>query len=102
MPQSILDYNPALTVDALTVEWIPELIKPEQQLAVAIIAEEQDLVLITRSVLTIGRVELILPGCWDVVVAAGDFAGMVLDMRKPIEDMIVLCDAINLHYNIEM
>lgn len=88
-------------LDSVFMDAIKELVLPPYRLAFAIVAEEQDLVMITRSVLMLGKAEVILPGCWDATVASGDFEGTVVDRRGMLEDVITMCDALNLNYVVE-
>lgn len=89
-------------LDLVFIDAVQELIDPSHRLAMAIIAEEQDLVLITRSVLMLGsKVEMPLPGCWDATVMTGDFEGTCVDARQNLEDVITMCDVLNLNYVVE-
>lgn len=88
-------------IDDVFIEMVQDLIAPENRLAIAIVAEEHDPVIITKSVMVVGSMEIILPGCWDATVMAGDFEGLVVDRRGMLEDVIVLCDALNLNYVVE-
>ena len=89
-------------LDSVFIDAVQELIIPPHRLAMAVIAEEQDLVLITRSALMLGsKVEVPLPGCWDATVKTGDFEGLVIDTRMCLEDVITMCDILNLNYAVE-
>ena len=88
-------------LDPVFIDVVQDLIAPHNRLTIAIVAEEQDLVMVTRSVLMLGKVEVVLPGRWDATVASGDFEGTVVDRRGTIDDIIVLCDALNLNYIVE-
>lgn len=88
-------------LDPVFMDSIKDLVAPPHRLAIAIVAEEQDLVMITRSVFAVAGIEFLLPGCWDATVASGDFEGTVVDKRGMLEDVITMCDALNLNYVVE-
>lgn len=88
-------------LDSVFMDIVQDLVAPPHRLAIAIVTEEQALVMVTRSVLMLGKAEVILPGCWDATVASGDFEGTVVDRRGMLEDVITLCDALNLNYVVE-
>lgn len=88
-------------LDDIFLGVVQDLVAPCDRLAVAIVVEEQDLVMITKSVYRVGSMELILPGCWDAIVVTGDFEGLVVDKRGMLEDVIVLCEALNLNHVVE-
>jgi hypothetical protein len=101
MLSTLLPNNPCLTIDDLAIETIRECVQAEARLAAMIALEEGATVLVRRAefVPLDNRVPMAL---WNVVIASGDFEGVVIDEGVGVEDAIILCDAVGFNYIVEM
>jgi hypothetical protein len=89
--------TPVPNLDEYVAAAVQELVAPCHRTVAMCVIENQDIVLVQRSIHAPAKTSY-----WDVVVGSGEFAGYLLDDCMHQEDAITLCDVLGMVYCVEI